>query len=149
MPRRPRPTAPKSPRDKRSSPGVPGTSRARPTPLHTATTGDTTRTVVQVAGEVDHETSLQVHGALEAALDAALTGDARVPWLHLDLAQVTFCDSAGLNVFLMARRRALENDMRFTLDPSTRVSQLLNLTGTTALFDTYTDPRTDPPPTAT
>ncbi|WP_436776332.1 STAS domain-containing protein [Yinghuangia sp. YIM S09857] len=144
MPRRPRPTAPKPSRGKTGSAGTAGSSasepsRVRPTPLRTAADVDADRTVVRVAGEVDHETSLQVRDALEAALDAALDGATRVPWLHVDLAEVTFCDSAGLNVLLIARRRALENDLRFTLNPSARVLQLLNLTGTTGLFPTHTD----------
>ncbi|MES9521971.1 STAS domain-containing protein [Streptomyces capoamus] len=59
-------------------------------------------------------------------------------WIVLDLAGVPFCDSAGLNALLAARRRALETGVTLVLaglQPQLR--QLLKLTGVETILDVY------------
>ncbi|MFI9809154.1 STAS domain-containing protein [Streptomyces sp. NPDC052301] len=53
--------------------------------------------VLTVAGEVDHDTGGQLRQALEAP------GTAR-PRVVVDLRQVTFMDSSGINILLIAHR---------------------------------------------
>ena len=56
------------------------------------------------AGEIDHDS----RAALDRAADEALRqGRNR---LVIDLGEVTFCDSGGLNLFVDLHRRALEGD---------------------------------------
>ncbi|MFD0264889.1 STAS domain-containing protein [Kitasatospora indigofera] len=55
--------------------------------------------------------------------------------LVVDLAGVTFCDSAGLNTLLQARREAERQDTVIRLArPSDIVTRLLEMTGVDQLF---------------
>ncbi|MEU5137427.1 STAS domain-containing protein [Streptomyces californicus] len=56
-------------------------------------------TLVAVSGEIDLHTAPQ----LQHAIDAAEHGPDNP--LHLDMADVSFCDCSGLNVLLRARTR--------------------------------------------
>jgi anti-sigma B factor antagonist len=62
--------------------------------------------------------------------------------LVLDLAHVSYLDSAGLGELLRARARAAEHGMGLVVrDPSPQVATLLRLTG----LDTVLGAQTDPP----
>ncbi|MEV6837172.1 STAS domain-containing protein [Streptomyces sp. NPDC051133] len=56
--------------------------------------------VLTVAGEVDHDTG----GRLRQALEVPETG---CPRIVVDLRQVTFMDSSGINILLIAHRDVL------------------------------------------
>lgn len=56
--------------------------------------------VAKVRGVMDYVTQLELRGRLTQAIDRAERA------VVLDLADVSFCDSAGLNVLLGARREA-------------------------------------------
>ncbi|MGW1744339.1 STAS domain-containing protein [Streptomyces sp. NPDC002092] len=59
-------------------------------------------------------------------------------FIVLDLAGVPFCDSAGLNTLLAARRRAHESGVRLALTSVQRqLRQLLKLTGVDRIVDLY------------
>ncbi len=88
-----------------------------------------TPTTVIVAGEIDLATSTRVNRELDDAIDR---GPAR---LRLDLADVSFMDTSGVAVLLKARRRALENDCRFSVSSSSpTITRLLEVTGLTELL---------------
>ncbi|WP_051709637.1 STAS domain-containing protein [Streptomyces sp. NRRL S-350] len=70
------------------------------------------------------------------ALGAAL--DQRPALLAVDLAGVDLFTSTGLNLLLEARRRALDDRIRFVLvAPSPRTVRVLELTGTAPLFPVH------------
>jgi len=56
--------------------------------------------VLALAGDVDHDSVPRVRDAVEAAWEDGRTR------IVLDLTLVTFCDSAGLGLFVEAHRRA-------------------------------------------
>ncbi|MFJ5560756.1 STAS domain-containing protein [Streptomyces sp. NPDC093250] len=57
--------------------------------------------VLTVAGEIDHQTGGTLHQALN------VSGTAR-PRVVVDLARVTFMDSSGINVLIIAHRALTE-----------------------------------------
>jgi anti-sigma B factor antagonist len=65
--------------------------------------------VVRIQGELDLATCLELEHALVQA-EAA-----RPPRISLDLAQLTFIDSAGLYVLLSARRRSAANGVQLRM----------------------------------
>ena len=96
------------------------------------------RTVAAVTGEIDYDSA----PVLEQALAHALRS--RVTRLELDLTGVGFCDCAGLDVLLHARRLARDAQVELTLTgTSTAFRRLLELTGTRGLF-TLTAPASAP-----
>jgi anti-anti-sigma factor len=62
--------------------------------------GPPTITVLVVDGDLDHDSRRILH---RAASDVLATGGTR---LVMDLAQVTFCDSGGLSLFVELHRQA-------------------------------------------
>ncbi|MCX4986421.1 STAS domain-containing protein [Streptomyces sp. NBC_00572] len=92
---------------------------------------------VVVSGEIDHVTAPDLYQDLEAALRAHPEG------VTLDLAAVTFCDCVGLRAFVAARHGHLKGGRcPLALGPvSPRMSRLLQLTGTGALFAPPIAPR--------
>ncbi|WP_307806348.1 STAS domain-containing protein [Streptomyces sp. FH025] len=85
--------------------------------------------VCQVAGEADHET--------RAALDEALANAvaAGPDLLVVDLAPLTFCDSACLNALLQARENAEAAGVWLVLaGPGPQIRRLLAITGTDQVF---------------
>ncbi|MFE2167747.1 STAS domain-containing protein [Streptomyces sp. NPDC059447] len=84
---------------------------------------------VVVSGEIDLDNAAFVRQVLLTAL-VSHRGT-----LLVDLERVTFCDCAGLNTLLTARRAALRagRGLRITT-AGRRVERLLNLTGTRPLF---------------
>ncbi|MFI8522398.1 STAS domain-containing protein [Streptomyces sp. NPDC085481] len=88
-------------------------------------------TVVSVHGEVDMDNAGDLRMALLRAIAACPDGAA----VHLDLSEVSFCDSVGLNVLLRARNRALSEHRALIITAaSPRVLRLLEMTRTSHLF---------------
>ena len=87
------------------------------------------RYVVAAAGDVDASTSKR----LEEALKTAEASDARR--IVLDLSEVTFLDSTGLDLLLraQARSRADSNRLRLVRGPR-RVQRVFELTNTEELL---------------
>ncbi|MFJ4681658.1 STAS domain-containing protein [Kitasatospora sp. NPDC088783] len=86
-------------------------------------------TVCQIAGDLDIESLAPV----KETLAEVLRGNRLVV---LDLAQVAFCDSSGLNMLLTARADALAAGAVLRLAAvSQPVKRLLEITGAAAAFD--------------
>ncbi|MFE3265592.1 STAS domain-containing protein [Streptomyces sp. NPDC059215] len=86
-------------------------------------------TVMELAGELDHHTAPQVRDAL-LALDVR-PGEQLV----LDLAAVTFCDSSGLSVLIVARNHALAADATIALTTvPERVRRIIRIVGLDQVF---------------
>ena len=92
--------------------------------------------VIAVAGELDIATSPSLAEEL-----SALQSDCRV--VVLDLRQITFIDSSGVQLTLAAHKRASETGTRFVvLRGAPPVDQLFTLTGLCGLLEDVTlDPR--------
>ncbi|MEV7416233.1 STAS domain-containing protein [Streptomyces sp. NPDC089919] len=90
---------------------------------------DTGAALCSIAGELDIELMEPAERALAALVDA------RPPVLVVGLAEVTFCDSSGLNLLLKTRAAAAAAGIGFRLAavPPT-VMRVLELTGTQAVF---------------
>ncbi|MEU6215734.1 STAS domain-containing protein [Streptomyces sp. NPDC090085] len=87
--------------------------------------------VVRVTGDMDVEHADELRAALAAALAEAPDGAEIV----VDLRHSSFCDSAGLNTLLEARRRGEESGHVVRLAaPSHQLLRLLEYTGTTGRF---------------
>ncbi|QKW23958.1 STAS domain-containing protein [Kitasatospora sp. NA04385] len=85
--------------------------------------------VCRIAGDLDIESLAPV----KEALAEVLRGNRLVV---LDLAQVAFCDSSGLNMLLMARADAFATGAVLRLAAvSQPVKRLLEITGAAAAFD--------------
>jgi anti-sigma B factor antagonist len=92
--------------------------------LSLSTTSDADTITVHVAGDVD----LSTVGELDRAMLTAVNGD--VSSVVIDLAAVTFIDSAGINTLLKSRRLADELDRQFRVANATGVVRdVLDLTG--------------------
>jgi anti-sigma B factor antagonist len=87
------------------------------------TTADPGRVVVSLTGECDLEGRDELTAVLLNAVDGA-------PVVLVDLAGVTFIDSAGINSLLKSRRLADERERRFRIANATGVVRdVLDLTG--------------------
>lgn len=85
--------------------------------------------VVTLAGEIDHHTD----DTLRQALDASNTPRPRVV---VDLHQVTFMDSSGINLFIAAHRTLSEADGWLRpAAPGESVMRTLNIVGVDTLID--------------
>jgi anti-sigma B factor antagonist len=90
--------------------------------------------VVSVAGELDLDGEM----ALRSALSSALRADPLPRLLVLDLSDLTFCDSSGLNLLLRARLEAEDRSITLRLVcHGATVLRLLRTTGTDTLFDIH------------
>ncbi|MFD5142433.1 STAS domain-containing protein [Streptomyces sp. NPDC058401] len=93
--------------------------------------------IVSVGGEMDIDRT----PLLQEALHTLITQPDCPPEVVLDLTDLTFCDSSGLNTILQARLTAEEHGRRVILHaPSRQVTRLLELTGTERLFRMTTGP---------
>ncbi|MFE9017838.1 ANTAR domain-containing protein [Streptomyces sp. NPDC007808] len=100
-----------------------------PCPLVTTFHLDGDRAVVKVRGELDLDNSERLGSVLREALSRSARG------VHLDLADVSFCDCSMLNILLTLRRQALKQAKTVTVHSAgTVVDRLLALTGTRTLF---------------
>jgi anti-sigma B factor antagonist len=88
--------------------------------------------VVEVAGELDMATAPQLQYEVSRLVDA---GQIR---LVFDLANVTFCDSTGLSVFVRARNRceAAGGEVRLAA-PQRAVQRILEVSGLVEVLNTY------------
>ena len=94
------------------------------------------RTVVRPSGELDLSTVAQMETSLDEALAAG------TPELVLDLHALEFCDAAGLQVFLRARRAASAAGAALWLERPTRiVRRVLEVSGLAWLVDDSAAPR--------
>lgn len=85
--------------------------------------------VVTLAGEIDHHTG----DTLRQALDVS---DAPRPRVVVDLHQVTFMDSSGINIFIAAHRTLGEADGWLRLAaPRESVMRTLNIVGVDTFID--------------
>lgn len=93
--------------------------------VNVVTTGRTAR--LQVCGDLVYET-------VDAMVDAAgrLLGQQPAPaHLHLDLAALEFCDSAGLSGLLLVHRQSHQAGVQLHLDNRPRfLDRILDVTGT-------------------
>ncbi|MER7661672.1 MULTISPECIES: STAS domain-containing protein [unclassified Streptomyces] len=97
----------------------------------------TTRTVptgpvVELAGELDHDTASEVR--------ALLSGLALPPGgqLVVDLTDLTFCDSSGITVLLAARNHVLAAQAGIALSAvPDRVRRIFRILGLDEVFATY------------
>jgi anti-anti-sigma factor len=106
-----------------------GTGSARPFAI-IKTRLESNVTIIAVSGELDLASTDQLDKAIRDAEQSA-TG-----WIVIDLDDLSFMDSMGLNVLLQARGRAKDdgNRLRFVRSRHKQVTRLLSLTDTTELF---------------
>ncbi|MFI6409252.1 STAS domain-containing protein [Streptomyces sp. NPDC050548] len=88
-----------------------------------------TRALITLAGEIDHESAPLVRVSLERRLRDGVRA------IDVDLASVTFCDCSGLNTFLRAAQRstALGGTLRLHRPP-TVLLRILAVTGCGSLL---------------
>ncbi|MFF0476420.1 STAS domain-containing protein [Streptomyces sp. NPDC004284] len=86
---------------------------------------------VSIRGELDLSSAPYLRTSLLQVMAACADGGG----LTLDLSQVPFCDSTGLNVLLRARQRAVSEHRTLTIAAaSPQVMRLLEMTGAAPLF---------------
>ncbi|MFH8805420.1 STAS domain-containing protein [Streptomyces sp. NPDC017936] len=84
--------------------------------------------VLTVAGEIDHHTGDQLHRALDTS------GTAR-PRIVVNMRQVTFMDSTGINILITAHQAVTEADGWLRLAaPTDSVQRVLQLVGVDQLI---------------
>ncbi|HEX2314376.1 MAG TPA: STAS domain-containing protein [Thermomonospora sp.] len=78
---------------------------------------------IEVGGDIDMTTGPLLEERIGTALESS-------PWVVLEAAEVTFCDSSGLNVLIRAWRKAVEAGGRLVLlRPSGHLRRVLEITG--------------------
>ncbi|MEV6584102.1 STAS domain-containing protein [Streptomyces sp. NPDC051582] len=93
--------------------------------------GSGRQVVVHVGGELDIDRAPMLIAALHAAIPQA-HGPAEIV---VDVTELSFCDSAGLNALIHARRTASERGHHISLrNPQPQLRRLLRLTGAENLF---------------
>lgn len=114
-----------------SDPSRTGTPSGPDLAVHTWYT-DSRAAVCALAGDLDIETLAPARSTLDRLVEE------RPPLLVVDLAQVGFCDSSGLNLLLQIRMAAAAADVGFRLAaPSDPVRRLLELTCTDTVFSLH------------
>jgi anti-sigma B factor antagonist len=85
--------------------------------------------VVRIEGEIEFATAPRLRATL---LDLAQDGAAPVV---VDLAQVTFLDSAGISLLIQAKKRLASGESDLVLrDPQPHIRRVLEISGVTELF---------------
>lgn len=88
--------------------------------------------VVSFDGEIDFSVLPEVQKAIHEALATEL------PWILVDLSEVTFIASDGLGVLIEAHRKAIGEARRFDLiHPQPHILGMLRKTQLTRLFHVY------------
>ncbi|MFE5220453.1 MULTISPECIES: STAS domain-containing protein [unclassified Streptomyces] len=106
-----------------------------PEPLRVAVTATVGVTVVTVAGEIDHASA----GPLLEALDPGRLGASlRVV---VDMRQVSFIDSSGINVLLAAHRDLTPNGWLRLAGMQASVMRTLEIVGVDSVIPCYTSLR--------
>ncbi|MFH8974493.1 STAS domain-containing protein [Streptomyces sp. NPDC017890] len=99
--------------------------------LITRTTTDEGVGIVILAGEVDLDGSSQLHDVLLSSVQTA-------PGTVVDLGEVAFLDSSGINVLISAHRAAESHGVWFRLAAAQHaVERVLQLVGVDALIACY------------
>jgi anti-sigma B factor antagonist len=95
---------------------------------------------MSVAGEIDLYTAPRLHSALTSALAASTPLQ-----LVVDMSDVEFCDSTGMNVLLAAHRRAREagGDLQLA-SPRPAIRKILQVTGLESVFTVLDHPAAIP-----
>ncbi|MFB4425919.1 STAS domain-containing protein [Streptomyces sp. QL37] len=103
-------------------------------PLKITVREATTGPVLQIAGDLDHETAPELRRAVEGLTLAA----GRL--LVLDLAALEFCDSSGISALLTARNLAGEQggDIALAAVPA-NTARILGIVGLDRVFAIHTD----------
>ncbi|MCX5071046.1 STAS domain-containing protein [Streptomyces sp. NBC_00513] len=95
--------------------------------------------LVRVRGELDLDTGRAAE--LDAALRRAVTDPDNPAEITVDVSELMFCDSTGLNILLNAQLAALSHGRTLRLRaPNPQLVKLLHRTGALPLFTL------DPPP---
>jgi anti-anti-sigma factor len=103
--------------------------------FHLATAVADNTVVIEVSGEIDHATAERVAHAFDRASDNAATD------VVLDLARVTFVDSAGLRALVGIERRARARTTALRVNsPPEHVRAVFRLSGVELLLQKITDP---------
>ncbi|MGW2248576.1 STAS domain-containing protein [Kitasatospora sp. NPDC001660] len=90
--------------------------------------------IVAVAGELDHGTADGLRGVFAAPVDEG------VQRIVVDLGELRFCDSTGLNILLRARIDAEAAGLRLELaGPRPVVERLFAVTGADGVFRIHPD----------
>jgi anti-sigma B factor antagonist len=93
------------------------------------------RTVLALAGEIDLYTAPRLQSELTRALAAADPAQ-----IVVDMSDVDFCDSTGMNVLLAAHRLASERGGDLVLArPRAAVRKILEVTGLHSVFTVQDD----------
>ena len=119
-------------------PAAPGTGKVRHVELKVSTRSQGGCVVMSLGGEIDLYTGPRLHGELFTLL----SGDGPVQ-VVVDMSEVDFCDSTGMNVLLAAHRRAREQGGDLELAaPRPAVRKILQVTGLESVFTVLDDPAT-------
>ena len=87
--------------------------------------------IVRVTGDLDVSTVFELRDLL-----AHIMSESAPHELVLDLLELSFADSIGLEVFRLTHERAAARGLRFVLEnPNSLVSQLLEVSGLTEVLD--------------
>ena len=93
--------------------------------------GTDTDAEIAISGELDARQAQRLRELLLGTIN-----DRRVRTVRVDCSNVTFIDSTGLGVLVLATKRAIDRGVRLVLHtPSARVQQLLELTGLDKVLD--------------
>lgn len=83
-----------------------------------------TSVIIDVEGELDIATAADLEGTIQTAVDV------NGPWLILDLAELDFMDSSGLNAIINAYRLVADRGGSIALAaPNERVDKVVRLVG--------------------
>jgi anti-sigma B factor antagonist len=119
-------------------PAAPGTGKVRHVELKVSIRSQGGCVVMSLGGEIDLYTAPRLHGELFTLL----SGDGPVQ-VVVDMSEVDFCDSTGMNVLLAAHRRAREQGGDLELAaPRPAVRKILQVTGLESVFTVLDDPAT-------
>jgi anti-anti-sigma factor len=104
----------------------------------TLSTGSTGRSAtVHVGGDLDFQSTDQ----LLAAVSGLLTDDPAPSDLHLDFADLAFCDSAGLSALLLIHRKTCAAGVELHLDRRpAHLERILDITGVREYLTTRPTP---------
>lgn len=94
---------------------------------------DGTTLTLRVGGDLDYQST----GELIAAVSESLA-DPTITDLHLEFAELTFCDSAGLSGLLLIHRKTSTAGVHLHLD--SRPAQLQRILDITGVLDHLTTP---------
>ncbi|MEU5957845.1 STAS domain-containing protein [Streptomyces sp. NPDC047525] len=107
------------------------------TPLTITSRDAATGPVLEITGDLDYTTELELRQALhKLTLDAGQL-------LVLDLSGLEFCDSSGISVFLAARNLAIEQGGTVALAAiPANTARMLSIVGLDRVFTIYSDAST-------